>query len=81
MIANYNNQRNTPMKVYRGERDFKDALNMLENYYKREKKNEIGKDEIRNMFRKYGNIKEEIINRLIDDNKLIEIDTGYEIMF
>ena len=78
---NYINQRNTPVKVNREERDFKDAIYMLENYYRREKKNEIGKNEIRNMFRKYGNSKEEVINRLIDNNKLIETDTGYEIMF
>ena len=77
----YNNQRNTPVKVNREERDFKDAIYMLENYYRREKKNEIGKNEIRNIFRKYGNNKEEIINILIDNNKLIETDTGYEIMF
>ena len=78
---NYNNQRNTPVKVNKDERDFKDAIYMLENYYRREKKNEIGKNEIRNIFRKYGNSKEEVINRLIDNNKLIETDTGYEIMF
>ena len=77
---NYNNQRNTPVKGNQDEKDLKDALYLLEHYNRRENKNEIDKNEMNNLFRKYGNKKEEIINRLIDENKLIETDTGYEIM-
>ena len=77
---NYNNQRNTPVKGNQDEKDLKDALYLLENYNRRQNKNEIDKNEMQNLFRKYGNKKEEIINRLIDENKLIETDIGYEIM-
>ena len=78
---NYNNQRNTPAKGNKDERDLKDAFVLLENYFKRENKSEIGRNEINNLFKKFGNNKDNIIRKLIDENKLIESEIGYEIMF
>ena len=77
---NFNNQRNTPVKLTNEQRELKDAIALLENYNKRQNKNEIGKNEIKNLFKKFGNNKESIINKLIDENKLIDNDTNYEIM-
>ena len=77
----YNNQKNTPVKEnINCERDLKDAITLLENYNRRYNKSEIGRNEIVNLFKKFGN-KNQIIDRLIDENKLIETDGGYEIMF
>ena len=77
---NYNNQRNTPVKANKDERDFKDAITLLENYNKKEKKNEIKSNELQNMFKKFGNNRDNIIKKLIEDNKLVENDGVYEIM-
>ena len=77
---NYNN-RNTPTKANSEERSFKEAINLLENYNRRENKNEIGYEEINNLFKKFGNKKDDIIRKLVDENKLIETDDGYEIIF
>ena len=51
----------------------------MENYSKKEK-NEIGKDEIKNLFKKFGNKCQSIIDKLIDNNNLIDTDNMYEIM-
>ena len=77
---NYN-QRNTPVKANSEERDLRDAVNLLENYNRRENKNEIGNNEINNLFKKFGKKKDDIIRKLVDENKLIETDAGYEIIF
>ena len=58
----------------------KDAVNLLENYTKRNNKNEIGAIQINSLFKNFGNRVKDIINRLINDNKLIETDAGYEIL-
>ena len=77
---NYNNNgRYTPEKN-QGEKEMKDAISLLENYAKRNNKNEIGSIQINNLFRNFGNKAKDIINRLINDNKLIETDAGYEIL-
>ena len=78
---NYNNQRNTPAKGNRDEKDLKEAYDLLESYHKKGNKNEIGANEIKTLFKKFGNNKDNIIRKLIDENKLIESDIGYEIMF
>ena len=75
---NFNNQKNTPNKN-KDELDYKEALKLLENYSKKEK-NEIGKDEIKNLFKKFGNKCQSIIDKLIDNNNLIDTDNMYEIM-
>ena len=54
---------------------------MLENYSKRNNKNEIESEQINNLFKNFGNKIKNIINRLINDNKLIETDVGYEILY
>ena len=78
---NYNNnQRNTPTKINNEEKDFKDAISLLENYNRKQNKNEIGSNEIKNLFKKFGNKKDDIIKKLIDENKLIETDNGYEMI-
>ena len=77
---NFNNQRNTPVKLTSEERNFQDAITLLENYFKKQNKNLIGKNEIKNLFKKFGNNKDKIITKLIDENKLIETDSAYEIM-
>ena len=76
---NYNN-RNTPTKANSEERSFKEAINLLENCNRRGNKNEIGYKEINNLFKKFGNKKDDIIRKLIDENKLVETDVGYEII-
>ena len=76
---NFNNQKNTPAKGNKDERDFRDAIAMLDNYSKGGR-NEISKNDIQNMFKKFGKNKDIIIQKLIDDNKLIDNDAGYEIL-
>ena len=76
---NANNQRNTPVKDNKDERDFKDAVAILDNYIKRGK-NELKKNEIQNIFKKFGNRADKIIKQLIDENKLIDNDGVYEIL-
>ena len=76
---NVNNQRNTPVKDNKDERDFKDAVAILDNYIKRGK-NELKKNEIQNIFKKFGNRADKIIKQLIDENKLIDNDGVYEIL-
>ena len=70
---NFNNQRNTPVKLTSEERNFQDAITLLENYFKKQNKNLIGKNEIKNLFKKFGNNKDKIITKLIDENKLIDL--------
>jgi len=82
MIANSNknnNLRNTPIKDNKDEREFIEAISMLENYNKKVNKNEISYNEINNLFKKF-NKKKDIIKKLIDENKLIDNDGNYEIM-
>ena len=74
-----NGMKHTPEKNH-GEKEMKDAVNLLENYSKRNNKNEIGTIQINNLFKNFGNKAKDIINRLINDNKLIETDAGYEIL-
>ena len=62
------------------EKEIKVAINLLENYSKKNHKNEIGNDDINNLFKNFGNKIKDIINKLINENKLIETDTGYEIL-
>lgn len=76
---NLNNQRNTPVKDNKEERDYKDAVAILDNYIKRGK-NELKKNEIQNIFKKFGNRADKIIKQLIDENKLIDNDGVYEIL-
>ena len=80
MGKNTNNGiRNSPVKN-QGEKNLKDAVNLLENYRKRNNTNEIDNKAIYNLFKNFGNKTKDIINNLINDNKLIETDNGYEIM-
>ena len=53
MIANgnRNNQRNTSIKDNKDERDFKEAISILENYNKKVNKNEISSNEINNLLK------------------------------
>ena len=53
---------------------------MLENYVKKENKNDISQEAIMNMFLKFGDKRKDIINKLIDNNKLVDNDGTYEIM-
>ena len=73
-----NNVKNTPAKN-QGDKDMKDAINLLESYARRNR-NEISVGQINGLMKKFGKKSEEIINRLINDNKLIETDGGYEII-
>ena len=57
-----------------------EAVNMLENYVKKENKNDISQEAIMNMFLKFGDKRKDIINKLIDNNKLVDNDGTYEIM-
>lgn len=75
------NLKNSPVKMNSEEKIIKEAINLLENFNRRQNKNEIGNDEIKTLFKKFGNKKDDIIRKLVEDNKLIETDYGYEIMF
>ncbi len=58
----------------------RDAINLLENYRRKNNKNEIENNQINSLFKNFGNKIKDVINNLINDNKLIENDNGYEIM-
>ena len=77
---NLNNQRNTPVKGNKEENQLKEASKLLENYLKKANSNEIRHDVINNIFKSFGNNKDNIIKKLIDENKLIEYDGRYEII-
>ena len=47
---------------------------------KKNNKNEIENNQINSLFKNFGNKIKDVINNLINDNKLIETDGGYEIM-
>ena len=57
-----------------------EAVNLLENYVKKSNKNDITQEAIMNMFLKFGDKRKDIINKLIDNNKLVDNDGTYEIM-
>ena len=73
------NMKNTPMKNS-GDKDMKDAINLLDNYAKKNRKNDISYANINNLLKKFGKNLGNIIDKLINNNKLIETDSGYEIM-
>ena len=73
------NMKNTPMKNS-GDKDMKDAINLLDNYAKKNRKNDISHANINNLLKKFGKNLGNIIDKLINNNKLIETDSGYEIM-
>lgn len=82
MLANenkFNNQRNTPIKDNKDEKDYKEAISMLENFTKKQNKNEISYNDMNNLLKKF-NKRNDIIKKLIDNNKLIDNDGNYEIM-
>jgi len=62
----------------KGGNDEEEAIEILNNYSKKE--NVIKEGKLEELFRKFGARSKEIINKLIDNNKLIEIDGGYEII-
>jgi hypothetical protein len=74
-----NGIRNSPIKN-QGEKDLKNAVNLLENYRRKNNTNEIENKAIYILFKNFGNKIKDVINNLINDNKLIETDNGYEIM-
>ena len=53
---------------------------MLKTYKKKGKNNEIGFNDINDIFKSFGNNKDNIIKKLIDENNLIEIFGGYKII-
>ena len=57
-----------------------EAITLLENYVKKENKSDISESAIMDLFKKFGNKNKEIINKLIDNNKLVDNDGTYEIM-
>ena len=75
----YNNMKNTPIKN-NGDKDLKEATNLLENYVKRYNRNEISYEQINNLLKKFGKKLGDIINKLVINNRLIDNDSGYEIM-
>ena len=56
------------------------AINLLENYRKKNNKNIIEYNQMNNLLKNFGNKIKDVINSLINDNKLIDTDNGYEIM-
>ena len=57
-----------------------EAMVLLENYVKKENKNEISHGAIMDIFKKFGDKSKDIINKLIDNNKLVDNDGTYEII-
>ena len=78
-IAEGNNYKNNSGSNIK-ENNENEAVTMLENFVKKENKNEISQDAIMNLFNKFGDNKKDIINKLIDNNKLVDNDGIYEIM-
>lgn len=74
---NFNNQRQTPLK---NNKDEKDAELILDNYVKKEGKNDITEQQINQLLKGYGNKTKDIITKLIDNNKLIDNYGNYEII-
>lgn len=57
--------------------EYEEAMNILNNYAKKD--NMIKEGKLEDLFRKFGSKIKDIINKLIDNNKLIENDGEYEI--
>ena len=74
-IAMGNNNRNNMINNNESE-----AITLLEKYVKKENKNDISQNDINNLFKKFGDKTKDIINKLIDNNKLVDNDGIYEIM-
>ena len=73
MGNNYNNNEVT-------KNNENEAGSLLENYVKKESKTDISENAIMNLFKKFGDKAKDIINKLIDNNKLVDNDGTYEIM-
>ena len=58
--------------------DEEEAINLLNNYAKKD--NMIKEGKLEELFRKFGSKSKDIINKLIEDNKLLESDGSYEII-
>jgi len=76
-MGNDNNKSNG---VNNSNNDQKEAIDLLENYIKKENKREITDNAIMNLFQKFGDKSKEIVGYLIDNNKLVDNDGTYEIM-
>ena len=75
----FNDRKNTPVKNS-GDRDMKEAIYLLDNYAKKHNRNDISYVNINNLLKNFGKNLGNIINKLINNNKLIDTDGGYEIM-
>ena len=58
--------------------DEEEAINLLNDYAKKD--NSIKEGKLEELFRRFGTKSKDIINKLIDNNKLIESDGAYEII-
>ena len=58
--------------------DEEEAINILNDYAKKD--NMIKEGKLEELFRKFGSKSKDIINKLIEDNKLLESDGSYEII-
>ena len=63
-----------------GNMEQNEAILLLEKYVKKENKNDISQNDIMNLLGKFGDKRKNIINKLIDNNKLVDNDGAYEIM-
>ena len=63
-----------------GNMEQNEAILLLEKYVKKENKNDISQNDIMNLLSKFGDKRKNIINKLIDNNKLVDNDGAYEIM-
>ena len=80
MIATGNNYKNNGANNNSSNNNENEAIILLDNYAKKENKNEISENDIMNLFKKFGNKAKEIISKLIDSNKLVDNDGNYEII-
>ena len=57
-----------------------EAVNILNDFVQKKKENMIKLGKLEELFRKFGPRSKDIINKLIDNNKIIETDGAYEII-
>ena len=87
MIGNKSEEKNAPTaskygysKEKTGLNEEEEAVNILNDFVQKKKENMIKLGKLEELFRKFGPRSKDIINKLIDNNKIIETDGAYEII-
>lgn len=75
-IFSNNNAHFQKTNINKSKNDEEEACKILDNYAKKEKKNVINENKIKELFNAFGSKSKEIINILIDNNKIINRNDG-----